>query len=282
MQNSANQTVFLAIQWLVFANNNKITMFQLTNKTALVTGGASGIGLAITEVFAKQGATVHILELNFAEAQQVAESLRAAGLKVQAHAIDVAQQANVVAVIDKIAAQQPIDILVNNAGVAHIGKAHTTAETDLDRIVNVNIKGIYNCLYATIPHFLKSGGGVILNTASIAATVGIPDRFAYSMSKGAAISMTLSVAKDYLKDNIRCNCISPARVHTPFVDGFIAKNYPGQEAETFDKLSKTQPIGRMAKPEEIAALALYLCSDEAGFVTGCDYLIDGGFVKLNN
>jgi len=257
-------------------------MFQLTQKTALITGGASGIGLAISQLFARQGAFVHILELNFDQAQQVAQSLRAAGLQAQAHAIDVANQADVVAVIDTIAAQQKIDILVNNAGVAHIGKAHTTPESDLDRLINVNIKGIYNCLYATIPHFLEVGGGVILNTASIAATVGIPDRFAYSMSKGAALSMTLSVAKDYLKDNIRCNCLSPARVHTPFVDGFIAKNYPGQEAEMFEKLSKTQPIGRMAKPEEIAALALYLCSDEAGFVTGCDYLIDGGFVKLNN
>jgi NAD(P)-dependent dehydrogenase (short-subunit alcohol dehydrogenase family) len=163
-----------------------------------------------------------------------------------------------------------------------VGKAHTTQESDFERIVNINIKGMYNCLFATIPHFLKSGGGVILNTASIAASVGIPDRFAYSMSKGAVLSMTLSVAKDYLYHNIRCNSISPARVHTPFVDGFIAKNYPDNQAEMFEKLSKTQPIGRMATPDEIAAMALYLCSDEAAFITGNDYLIDGGFVKLNN
>jgi NAD(P)-dependent dehydrogenase (short-subunit alcohol dehydrogenase family) len=129
---------------------------------------------------------------------------------------------------------------------------------------------------------MKDRGGVILNVASIAATVGIPDRFAYSMSKGAVYTMTLQVAKDYLKYNIRCNSISPARVHTPFVDGFLKKTYPGKEKEMFDKLSKTQPIGRMAKPEEIGSLAVYLCSDEAGFITGCDYLIDGGFVKLNN
>ena len=257
-------------------------MFQLTKKTTLITGGASGIGLAISQLFARQGAFVHILEVNFEQAQQVAEALKNEGFSAQAYAVDVAKQADVLAIINQIAAQQPIDILVNNAGIAHIGKAHTTAESDLDRIISVNIKGMYNCLFATIPHFLASGGGVILNTASIAATVGIPDRFAYSMSKGAAISMTLSVAKDYLHDHIRCNCISPARVHTPFVDGFIAKNYPGQEAEMFEKLSKTQPIGRMAKPEEIAALALYLCSDEASFITGCDYLIDGGFVNLNN
>ena len=118
--------------------------------------------------------------------------------------------------------------------------------------------------------------------ASVAALVGIADRFVYSAAKGAVAAMTLSVAKDYIGDNIRCNCISPARVHTPFVDGYLAKNYPGREEEMFEKLSKTQPIGRMAKPVEIAHLALYLCSDEASFITGCDYPIDGGFVKLNN
>jgi NAD(P)-dependent dehydrogenase (short-subunit alcohol dehydrogenase family) len=126
------------------------------------------------------------------------------------------------------------------------------------------------------------GGGVVLNMASVAALVGLPDRFAYSMTKGAVMAMTIAAAKDHLKDHIRVNSISPARVHTPFVDGFISKNYPGKEAEMFEKLSKTQPIGRMAKPEEIAHLALYLCSDEASFITGCDYPIDGGFVKLNN
>ncbi len=257
-------------------------MFQLNNKTAIVTGGASGIGLAISQLFAKHGAMVHVLEINFEQAQQVVAEINANGGKAKAHQVDVSKQAEVLAVINQIAASQPIDILINNAGIAHIGKAHTTAEADFDRIVDVNIKGMYNCLYATIPHFLKAGGGVVLNTASIAASVGIPDRFAYSMSKGAVLSMTLSVAKDYLHDNIRCNSISPARVHTPFVDGFIAQNYPDNQAEMFEKLSKTQPIGRMATPNEIAAMALYLCSDEAAFITGNDYLIDGGFVKLNN
>jgi NAD(P)-dependent dehydrogenase (short-subunit alcohol dehydrogenase family) len=124
--------------------------------------------------------------------------------------------------------------------------------------------------------------GVILNVASVASTVGITDRFAYSMTKGAVLTMTLSVAKDYVKHGIRCNSISPGRVHTPFVDGFLKANYPGQEEEMFEKLSKTQPIGRMAKPEEIAHLAVYLCSDEASFITGSDYAIDGGFIKLNS
>ena len=118
--------------------------------------------------------------------------------------------------------------------------------------------------------------------ASVAALVGISERFAYSAAKGAVIAMTLSVAKDYINEGIRCNSVSPARVHSPFVDGFISKNYPGKEKEVFEKLSKSQPIGRMAKPEEIASLILYLCSDEASFITGCDYPIDGGFTKLNN
>lgn len=257
-------------------------MFDLTGKVALVTGGASGIGLAISKTFAKQGAHVHILELNIDLAEQVAGEITADGGKAEAHAIDISKQADVISVINGIVEQHPINILVNNAGIAHIGKADTTSEQDFDRVVNVNVKGVYNCLFATIPHLKANGGGVILNMVSIAATVGIPDRFVYSTTKGAVFSMTLSVARDYLGDGIRCNSISPARVHTPFVDGFISKTYPGQEAEMFEKLSKTQPIGRMAKPAEIGALALYLCSDEAGFITGCDYLIDGGFEKLNN
>jgi NAD(P)-dependent dehydrogenase (short-subunit alcohol dehydrogenase family) len=137
-------------------------------------------------------------------------------------------------------------------------------------------------MHCVIPLFKSNGGGIVINIASIAATVGIPERFAYSMTKGAIFAMTAQVARDYVQENIRCNSISPARVHTPFVDGFIKKNYPGQEKEVFEKLSKTQPIGRMAKPEEIAAMAVYLASDEASFLTGCDYVIDGGFVKLNN
>jgi 2-keto-3-deoxy-L-fuconate dehydrogenase len=171
---------------------------------------------------------------------------------------------------------------VNSAGISHIGKADSTPEEDFDRVFQVNVKGVYNCLHEAIPLMKQQRGGVILNLASIASSVGIPDRFAYSMSKGAVAAMTLSVAKDYINDGIRCNCISPARVHTPFVDGFLKKNYPGREEEMFDKLSKTQPIGRMAKPDEIAGLILYLCSEEASFITGCDYPIDGGFIKLNN
>jgi len=254
-------------------------MFKLTNKTALITGGGSGIGKAMAILFAKQGAEVHIIELNNDAAAETVNEITASGGKALGHACDVSKQAQVVETINKIG---KIDILVNNAGIAHIGRADNTSEADFDKICNVNIKGVYNCLFAAIPLMKASNGGVILNTASIAASVGIVDRFAYSTSKGAIHAMTLSVARDYLHDQIRCNCISPARIHTPFVDGFIAKNYAGQEAEIFDKLSKSQPIGRMGQPEEVAALALYLCSDEAGFITGCDYPIDGGFITLNN
>jgi NAD(P)-dependent dehydrogenase (short-subunit alcohol dehydrogenase family) len=256
-------------------------MFRLDNKTAIITGGGSGIGKAIATVFAKQGATVNILDMDEQGATNVVNDITAEGGKAKFHKCDVSKQAEVKQLIDGIAATGSIDILINNAGIAHVGTAETTAEADFDRLLSVNVKGVYNCLQATLPH-MKQNGGSIVNMASIASLVGIPDRFAYSMTKGAVVGMTLSVAKDYLKYNIRCNCISPARVHTPFVDGFISKNYPGKEQEMFDKLSKTQPIGRMGRPEEIGYLALYLCSNEASFITGCDYPIDGGFVKLNN
>lgn len=256
-------------------------MFRLDNKTAIITGGGSGIGKAIAVVFAKQGASVNILDMDEQGATNVVNEITADGGKAKFFKCDVSKQADVKQIVDGIATSGAIDILINNAGIAHIGTADTTAETDFDRLVNVNVKGVYNCLHSVLPH-MKQNGGSILNMASIASLVGIPDRFAYSMTKGAVVGMTLSVAKDYLKYNIRCNCISPARVHTPFVDGFLAKNYPGKEAEMFEKLSKTQPIGRMGKPEEIGYLALYLCSNEASFITGCDYPIDGGFTKLNN
>jgi NAD(P)-dependent dehydrogenase (short-subunit alcohol dehydrogenase family) len=146
--------------------------------------------------------------------------------------------------------------------------------------MRVNVKGFYNCIHSAVGHMKANGGGVILNMASTAGSSGLADRFAYSTSKGAVIAMTYSVARDYLAYNIRCNCISPARVHTPFVDGYLAKNYPGREREMFEKLAKSQPIGRMAEPQEVAKLALFLCSDEASFITGVDYPIDGGFFNL--
>jgi 2-keto-3-deoxy-L-fuconate dehydrogenase len=254
-------------------------MFSLKDKVAVITGGGSGIGKAMATLFAQQGAAVHIIELDIDSATSTVNEIQQSGGTGFHHYCDVSKQQQVVDTFNDIG---KIDILVNNAGIAHIGKADTTSEADFDRVMNVNVKGVYNCLFAAIPLMKAKRKGVILNTASIAASVGITDRFAYSTSKGAIFTMTLSVARDYLHDNIRCNSISPARIHTPFVDGFIAKNYPDNQQEMFNKLSKSQPIGRMGKPEEVAALALYLCSDEAGFVTGCDYTIDGGFTKINN
>jgi NAD(P)-dependent dehydrogenase (short-subunit alcohol dehydrogenase family) len=254
-------------------------LFSLKDKVAIVTGGGSGIGRAISLLFARQGAVVHIIDLNGNAAEDVVTEIRNTGGEAVAHTCNISNQDEVAKVMQNISLA---DILVNNAGVAHVGKADTTSVEDFDRIYTVNVKGAYNCMHCVIPLFRKSGGGVILNMSSIAALVGITDRFAYSMSKGAILAMTLSVARDYLKENIRCNCISPARVHTPFVDGFISKNYPGNEVDMFQKLAASQPIGRMGTPDEIATLALYLCSTEAGFITGCDYPIDGGFIRLNN
>lgn len=254
-------------------------MFSLQNKKAVITGGGSGIGRAIATLFAKQGAEVHIIDLTIESAQEAVDTIKQLGGKVFSHACNVANQKEVVDAFEKIG---NINILINNAGIAHVGKVDTTPEGDFDRVMQVNVKGVYNCLFAAIPQFRLSNGGVIVNMASVASWVGIQDRFAYSTAKGAVMAMTLSVARDYIDEGIRCNSISPARVHTPFVDGFINKNYPGNEAEIFEKLSKSQPIGRMGKPDEVATLALYLCSDEAGFITGSDYPIDGGFIKLNN
>jgi 2-keto-3-deoxy-L-fuconate dehydrogenase len=257
-------------------------MYDLTSKTIVVTGGGSGIGKAIAELFAARGGNVHILDLTKESADATATSIRGIGNEATGYACNVSDQKQVADTITTITDMtRRVDVLVNSAGVAHIGRVDNTSESDFDRIFSVNVKGVYNTMHAVVPLMKEQGGGVILNLASVAATLGIADRFAYSMSKGAVLSMTLSVAKDYVKDNIRCNCISPARIHTSFVDGFLKANYPGKEAEMFDKLSKTQPIGRMGKPDEVASLALFLCSNEASFVTGCDYPLDGGFTKLN-
>lgn len=256
-------------------------MFSLSGKIAAVTGAGSGIGQAIAILFAKQGAHVEVMDLSLEAATATAGQIKAAGGSAQAGACDVGSQASVHAALDDLVARRGrLDILVNNAGVAHIGTVLTTTEEDLDRLYRVNIKGVYNCLHAGVAQMVKQGGGVVLNMCSIASMMGLADRFAYSMTKGAVEVMTYSVAKDFIKQGVRCNCICPARVHTPFVDGYLARTYPGREAEMFQKLSEAQPIGRMARPDEIASLALYLCSDESSFVTGCAYPIDGGAVNL--
>lgn len=247
---------------------------------AAITGAGSGIGQAIALKFATHGASIRILDVNQEGASVTREQIRRSGGDATIHVCDVTDRSQVKATFADLVGKGRIHIVVNNAGVSHIGTVESTTEADFDRLVRVNIKGFYNCMQAVVPHMRDNGGGVILNMASIAGSAGLADRFAYSMTKGAVIAMTYSVARDYLAHNIRCNCISPARVHTPFVDDYLKKNYPGQEQEMFGKLAKSQPIGRMAEPSEVASLALFLCSDEASFITGADYPLDGGFFNL--
>jgi len=261
-------------------NNHNATDFRLDGKCAVITGGACGIGRAIAMTFALHGACVHILdiseELALATAKQIIES----GGKAEVAVCDVSDPVRVKTVFGEISEHGHIDILVNSAGIAHVGNLETTTESDFDAVYRVNVKGVYTCMQSAIPDMKSNGGGVILNIASIAASAGLADRFAYSTTKGAVLSMTYSVAKDYLAHKIRCNSISPARVHTSFVDGFVKKNYPGKEKEMYERMAQSQPVGRMAQPQEVASLALFLCSDAASFVTGADYPMDGGFFTL--
>lgn len=253
-------------------------MFQLDKKTAIVTGAGSGIGRAIAQTFAAQRAMVYVVDINNDAAAVVAKEL---GPRAVAYRCDLTDEDATQQVFDVIRQRGPVDILVNSVGMAHIGSLETTAPDEFEHVFQVNVKSYYNAMRAIIGHMKANGTGVILNIASIAGAAGLSNRFAYSMSKGAVLAMTYSVAKDYIDSGIRCNSISPARVHTPFVDGFLKRTYPGREEEMYRVLSQSQPIGRMGKPEEVAALALFLCSDEAAFITGTDYPIDGGFFNLH-
>ena len=256
-------------------------MFEIRG-TAVITGGASGIGRAVAQRLARAGADVWIWDLNAAAADETAEGIRQQGFSAQARVCDVTDFADVAASMDAVKTKAgSIGILINSAGISHVGTVESTADADFERLFRVNVSGTYHTMRAAVPVMASQKRGVILNLASVAASVGLKDRFAYSMTKGAVVSMTLSVAKDYVGQGIRCNCVSPGRVHTPFVDAMLKTNYPGQEAVLFDQLSKTQPLGRMAEPEEIAALVHYLCSDEAAFITGTDYAIDGGLIRLS-
>ena len=249
---------------------------RLEGKIAVITGGGSGIGEAISRRFASEGAQVIILDINDEQAKNVADSING-----KCFQCDISDSGSVESVFKQIADDGPCpDILVNNAGIAHIGNATNTDPDDFDRVMSVNVRGPYLCMRAMIPLMVGNGGGSILNLASVASNLGIPDRFAYSTSKGAVYTMTLSVARDFIEKGIRCNCLCPARVHTPFVDNYLKENYPGKEEEMFTQLEATQPIGRMAKPSEIASLATYICSEEASFVTGSAFDIDGGFTLL--
>jgi NAD(P)-dependent dehydrogenase (short-subunit alcohol dehydrogenase family) len=256
-------------------------MFDLQGKAAVVTGAGSGIGAAIARLFAARGATVFIVDIDRGKAEAVVAEITQAGGGAVAHQCDVSRPDAVASLFRALTLSSGrIDILVNNAGIAHVGTIEQTTPDDMDRLYRVNVLGFYLCAHEAIPVMLRQGGGVILNMASTVSLIGIPERFAYSMTKGAVLAMTRSIACDYVTRGIRCNCICPARIHTPFVDGFVAKNYPGREAEMMRVLSDTQPIGRMGTPDEVASLALYLCSDEAAFVTGAAYPIDGGVTAL--
>jgi 2-keto-3-deoxy-L-fuconate dehydrogenase len=255
-------------------------LFNLTGKVAVVTGSGSGIGRAISTVFGRQGARVVALDLDKDAAQDTADAITAAGGSAEPAICDVAISSLVRETFDKIARTAGrLDILVNNAGIAHVGNIEQTQEDDFDRLYRINVKGVYLCSRAALPVMVRQGGGVILNMASIVSLIGVAQRFAYSMSKGAVLTMTKSIAVDYVKQNVRCNCICPARIRTPFVDGFVTKNFPGREQEVLRELSEYQPMGRMGTPEEVAYLALYLCSDEASFVTGQAYPLDGGVLN---
>lgn len=255
-------------------------MFNLSGKVAVVTGGGSGIGRAIALTFASQGAHLVVLDVDPAAARETAAAITSAGGGAHAAACDVTDRSSVRTTFDRIVASHArLDILVNNAGIAHVGTIEQTSEEDFDRLYRVNVKGVYLCSQAAVSVMVRQGGGVILNMASIVSMIGVPERFAYSMTKGAVLTMTKSVAVDYVKQKVRCNCICPARIRTPFVDGFVSQNYPGREEETMRQLSEYQPMGRMGTPEEVAYLALYLCSDEAAFVTGQAYPLDGGVLN---
>ena len=253
----------------------------LANRVAVVTGGGSGIGKCVSARLAGDGAHVLVLDINLEAACETVEEIVVDGGSAAPKECDVSNHRQTVEVMRKILGDSDIDILINNAGIAHIGNLEKTSEADLDHLYNVNVKGVYNCLAAVIPAMKARRNGVIVNLGSIASCVGIADPFAYSMTKGAVLTMTYSVARDYIDYGIRCNCVAPARVHTPFVDNFLAENYPDNREEVFAQLEKSQPIGRMGTPEEIAALIAYLCSDDASFITGSNIPIDGGFITLN-
>lgn len=257
-------------------------MAKFSGKTALVTGAGSGIGHCISLQLAREGAYIVVVDLDKNAANLTLSKITANGGSGEILVCDISNNSDVTAFVKDLLEHRTIDILINNAGIAHIGNVENTTEADLDRIYSVNVKGVYNMLSAVVPAMKTRRHGVIINMASVASSVGIADRFAYSMSKGAVLSMTYSVAKDYIDCGIRCNSVSPARVHTPFVDDFLAKNYPDNSAEMFEKLSKSQPIGRMGMATEVASAVAYLCSDDAAFITGTNFPIDGGFVTLNN
>jgi 2-keto-3-deoxy-L-fuconate dehydrogenase len=243
-------------------------MFNLHNKTALVTGAGSGIGAAIAETFAGAGAKVFVTDRDEKAGRIIAERIG----KAEFLPLDVAQEDQ----CDRVARQVGrLDILVNNAGIGHVGTMLQTTGTDMDRLYAVNVRGVFNVTKAFLPGMVERKYGVIVNIASIGGIVGVRDRLAYCTTKFAVVGLTKSMALDHALEGIRVNCICPGRVETPFVSARL-KEYPDPE-KAYREMAATQAQGRMGKPEEIAAAALYLASDEAAFITGTALLIDGGW-----
>jgi 2-keto-3-deoxy-L-fuconate dehydrogenase len=247
-------------------------IFELTGKSALVTGAGSGIGAAIAETFASAGAHVFVTDLQIATATETADRIRAAGGSASAMALDVRDEQ---ACAEVARVTGTVDILVNNAGIGCVGTALTTTGADLDRLYAVNVRGMLNVTKAYLPEMVARRAGVIVNMASVAGLVGIQDRLAYSTTKFAVVGLTKCMALDHAAQGIRVNCICPGRVETPWVAARV-KEYPDPE-RAYREMAATQAMGRMGTPQEIAAAALYLASDAASFVTGSAFAIDGGW-----
>ncbi len=242
--------------------------FQLQGKLALVTGGASGIGAATSRELARAGAHVLIADLNLAAAQSLAAELGSA----EALALDVTDSAAVTQAFDGIA---HLDILVNNAGVGSVGDLLHTPEDEFDRLMRVNVRSVYLVTRAALPRLIESHGSIV-NIGSVAGLVGVKQRFAYCASKGAVIALTRQIAVDYPKE-IRCNCIAPGTVQTPFVEGYLEKYHAHEKDKIREQLVDRQPIGRLGTPEDVASMVRYLCSDEAAFINGAVLPLDGGW-----
>ncbi|MEN9403368.1 MAG: hypothetical protein RL091_2071 [Verrucomicrobiota bacterium] len=247
-------------------------MFSLAQKNALVTGAGSGIGEAIAKVFAQQGATVWVVERDAKAGRHTVDAIQAAGGRAELAEVDVSDAAAVLALAGRL---PRIDVLVNNAGVGHVGNLLATAAEDLDRLHAVNVRGPFNLCKAFVPAMLAHGRGSVINLASIGGVVAVRDRLAYTISKHAVVGLTKALALDHSHTGVRFNAICPGRVETPFVKARIAE-YPDPE-KAYRDMASTQLNGRMARPEEIAAAALYLAADESAMVTGSNLLIDGGW-----